>query len=859
MSSTNSGGNGKGGSVSATGALGSIPAASRKVVQSLKEIVNCPEAEIYAMLRECNMDPNEAVNRLLTQDPFHEVKSKREKKKENKDTTEYRPRGISNAPNRVGRGGTDRRTGSTQYNYSESGNTHERSAYKKENGAYSHAVSYPPSLAANTDVNRHVSSSSDNALNESKLSATSKGDGISSSFQPASGFQSAWGGGTVGQVSMADIVKKGRPQNKAPGPVSSTLYGNHNQVATAPPLLLPHQALHRPRDLKLSGSEPEVGSNQQKDEWPAIEHPPAATLPSFHATENLETTNLHFNGVEQNIKSDAAPLPNDGANENFNENHVVSATNTSLQEDNDGDASYYENNVYEDPSSYMQYGHEYEHEEAEDNTNSVSTMAANMQQLSLEKEEQVHQQKEESRSVVIPDHLQVQSSECLNLSFGSFGPGIATGLSVPETSDPMNNDVEEQSEAEDASPVVPSDFRNPEYYVEEGRSATPEDLNNRSNVTVDVHTSTSPSQPEVLKQDAPSEADGTQYAFHNSLPGYNFDSSHQQQLNAAYAQSLASSQAQNPVPFSNMMAYSNLSPGSLLASTVQQPIRESDLSYSQFHANQLLAAKYGNTGSVGGSTASGTEALETSNISSSQQVLPSANVAATGHGLPQHLAIHPYSQPTLPLGPFANMISYPFLPQSYTYMPSAFQQAFGGNSSYHQSLAAVLPQYKNNLSGNNLPQSGAVASGYGAFGGSATNVPGNFSLNQNAAPGGSTTGYDEMVSSQYKEHLLALQQAQLQNENSAMYAHSNGSRTMSAVPANTYYNFQGQNQQPGGFRQNQQQPSQHFGSPGYPNFYHSQSGMSMEHQQQNPRDGSIGGSQVQPSKQSQQQMWQNSY
>ncbi|CAM8912068.1 unnamed protein product [Rhodiola kirilowii] len=295
----------------------------------------------------------------------------------------------------------------------------------------------------------------------------------------------------------------------------------------------------------------------------------------------------------------------------------------------------------------------------------------------------------------------------------------------------------------------------------------------------------------------------------------------------------------------------NLSPGSLLASTVQQPVsRESDLSYSQFHSNQPMSAKYGNTASVGGPSASGAEALDTINISSSQQVLTSANVAATGPGLPQHLAMHPYSQPTLPLGPFTNMISYPFSPPSYTYMPSAFQQSFGGNSSYHQSLAAVVPQYKNNMSVSNLPQSGAIASGYGSFGGSSTNVPGNFSLNQTAAPVGSAMGYDELANSQYKDHLLALQQ--LQNMNSAMYAHGNGSRTMSAVPADTYYNFQGQNQQLAVFRQNQQQPSHHFGSSGYPNVYHSQSGMSMEHQQQNPRDG------VPPSNQSQ-QLWQNSY
>ncbi|KAL7238236.1 hypothetical protein ACSBR2_004356 [Camellia fascicularis] len=50
------------------GGLQSIPAASRKMVQSLKEIVNCPELEIYAMVKDCNMDPNEAVNGLLSQE-----------------------------------------------------------------------------------------------------------------------------------------------------------------------------------------------------------------------------------------------------------------------------------------------------------------------------------------------------------------------------------------------------------------------------------------------------------------------------------------------------------------------------------------------------------------------------------------------------------------------------------------------------------------------------------------------------------------------------------------------------------------------------------------------------------------------
>lgn len=66
------GGGGGGGAVGSNGkgntGISGIPAGSRKMVQSLKEIVNnCTEQEIYAMLKDCNMDPNESVNRLLAQ------------------------------------------------------------------------------------------------------------------------------------------------------------------------------------------------------------------------------------------------------------------------------------------------------------------------------------------------------------------------------------------------------------------------------------------------------------------------------------------------------------------------------------------------------------------------------------------------------------------------------------------------------------------------------------------------------------------------------------------------------------------------------------------------------------------------
>lgn len=62
------GGGGGAGAGKGSNGLAGVPAASRKMVQSLKEIVsNFSEQEIYAVLKECNMDPNEAVSRLLSE------------------------------------------------------------------------------------------------------------------------------------------------------------------------------------------------------------------------------------------------------------------------------------------------------------------------------------------------------------------------------------------------------------------------------------------------------------------------------------------------------------------------------------------------------------------------------------------------------------------------------------------------------------------------------------------------------------------------------------------------------------------------------------------------------------------------
>ncbi|KAJ1410819.1 UBA-like superfamily [Sesbania bispinosa] len=61
-----------------------IPNNVRKIIQDIREITGKQHTddEIYAVLRECSMDPNETAQKLLYLDTFHEVRRRRDRKKE---------------------------------------------------------------------------------------------------------------------------------------------------------------------------------------------------------------------------------------------------------------------------------------------------------------------------------------------------------------------------------------------------------------------------------------------------------------------------------------------------------------------------------------------------------------------------------------------------------------------------------------------------------------------------------------------------------------------------------------------------------------------------------------------------------
>lgn len=59
----------------------------------------------------------------------------------------------------------------------------------------------------------------------------------------------------------------------------------------------------------------------------------------------------------------------------------------------------------------------------------ISSAAANLQNLRLQKDGLTATSLEDNPAVIIPRHLQVNNADCSHLSFGSFGSGMSTCFS----------------------------------------------------------------------------------------------------------------------------------------------------------------------------------------------------------------------------------------------------------------------------------------------------------------------------------------------------------------------------------------------------------------------------------------------
>lgn len=216
---------------------------------------------------------------------------------------------------------------------------------------------------------------SNNAATENKLSGLGAGDGAISSSQSSFGFQSAWLG-AQGQVSMADIVKMGKPQGKSSSVQNTSLQGasSHNSVPFQSTPSLPnfHSAQHRASTVSEAHSGPGIMSQQASlnDEWPSIEPPQAVGISSTvesPAVLELHSSpaNLSLDSPNQHIHQDKVQVVESGSVDNIDVNHAAHASilGSNIPEDNSGSTSVSDSNLYDDMGSYLPHRHVIEHNE----------------------------------------------------------------------------------------------------------------------------------------------------------------------------------------------------------------------------------------------------------------------------------------------------------------------------------------------------------------------------------------------------------------------------------------------------------------------------------------------------------------
>ncbi|GMI86785.1 hypothetical protein HRI_002347700 [Hibiscus trionum] len=846
-----------------------MPASVKKVVQNLKEIVNnsCTDWEIYAVLRECNMDPSDAVQRLLSQDTFHEVKSKRERRKEMKETQELKTRANGRASNRGVRDGSEHssaRSGSILNSSNELG----KAAYKKDNGS----VVYMPYSASSKlhatgqTLNEKLSPQSNSFDADYRRQSMGTGDMIDSSMQPSYGSQSSWVGGTLEHVAMADIVRMGRTKSKGSQmpcetsyspqdavPPNSTIYQMKPSLATSDSKGT-DQDLHS-SDLNMTSESGKKSSQHGLDnEW-AVNGPMTGSA-DIDGTMYTDQSYLHSNkaNLSSNCWSDNILVSESNVvgRKNLSPNHVSSAqaSNKQIFTSDSGETSEYDDDLCKDSSSPDSYGQNYERLEvvgrgsnasapnpsaplSDDAIKAASSVAVNLQHLSLGKEEGAATPKEDNCGVVLPDYLQALSADCSHLSFGTYKSGKSTALPQPQTSSSLTNNLEETLMTSNGCST--SMHLNSRTLVCHDKEQLEFDFDSHKAIA-DARNYNSPkfSQSELRKLDIPDAVTlGNDYASCASIPGLSFKN-----IEQSSSSFVIDPNARNLPIFPS---HSNSMPSDILTAAIKSTeARDS----TAFLTSPSISSRYSGSASE----------IKNPIVSMSQpssQVLHSANLA-TGPVLKEHLYAHPYAQS-----------GYPAAPQGHTYTASALRQAFPDGKVFresHTDMKYDLLHYGSSSMSSSLPWSSSYASGYRSSE-NPSSSPGSYLHNLLAGSAGRKLAYDDFLHSQYSNGGANFNLPH-QNDGSATWDYGHGSRTISSVPDNANYNLHGGNRQLAGYQQGQQQSQQLHGVLGYPGIYSSHAAMAMEQQQQqqqqNLRDMILNASQGLSSRQVP-QTWQHNY
>nr|GEW38341.1 GBF-interacting protein 1-like isoform X1 [Tanacetum cinerariifolium] len=498
----------------------------KKTIQNIKEITgnNYSEDEIYSMLKECSMDPNQTTHNLLSMDPFHEVKRKRDRKKENVNKESIEPRqkpGMQGRGNRGGRGNYSAR------HISNGGGRNSLPA--KENG-----------INQGVEDGPNQSMPQGQKKNESLVASSFRDvpDGSSGKKQSEASASTASSKleGPLPQISAIEASK---------GPIVAVVFGSshgslsNNVSASKTPPASP--------GVFLSDSDPILMPSQDS-------RAPVGTIRREVWSQKTPIEQIHENPLE--IKSTACEsnssmqgkasgeLQGVGKNINSDSSRPGSSSRVSFST---GRPSSNHNNRTQQGIGPQKVGPSMEWKPkavnpvlaqgtglgesvkvpavpVEDHT---STLSASNNLGSQDTARELEKKLEEShisdvQHVIIPDHLHVPEAEKLGFCFGSFDPSF--GFNASSSNGPVSDVSSEASEVVDESIEEQPRNQNELASADEGdqpdRPTSSSNMPESLSVDGDVSSNVAPEYQES-KQETSLPTAGHQYPVHTS-PNFSF-------------------------------------------------------------------------------------------------------------------------------------------------------------------------------------------------------------------------------------------------------------------------------------------------------------------------------------------------
>lgn len=752
----------------------SIPAAVRRTIQNIKEIAgNHTDEEVYAALRECDMDPNETAQKLLHQDTFHEVKRKRDKKKEsNKESVD--PRWRPGTQGRGGKGGRGNYS-SRQLSNSSDGTGRNAPAGKENdlNPSMDKCTSPSPvNPSTETKLSTSILSSSGGLSNgpSQPLAPVAKYSQATCHLPPSDSKGLAGVKGTPEEV----VLDLGSHVN------NSSIQALGVGTSVSDPLLTP------PLQPHSHGGEIVANKHAVRSQWSAGEYKvvsdDASALPKdMPQSSGSSSTVLPSGSRPSSSYSSRSQQPSGSQKAVPNKEWKPKPTNKPTQAENvtRDDVAVTVEVVPQSvpaPTSINK----------EDISSGLDKRLGDMQLF-------------DKQHVIIPDHLQVTESEKYGLSFGSFGTSFEQAPSFPNDHGSENSSIlpeyESSQDLEEVAEEPASSHQSASSTVEAAAESGQQQL------TAEMTDNISPQEADNLSSTPKvAEFDESKDTAASHMP--------QDSVQNTYSTLAVPPQSQgNQIPLLETSEYQVQQPNDFSANyytQIYRPMADADGHISPFTAPGA-AIKSGNMPVLPSQTGQTPEELNSVMLSSSGPTplaTPTPGAVPSSISIPQQplplfrqpVGVHvPHYQPSfIPYNQYISPFYVPPHALHHFMGNAAFPQAPSPGSMYPPVSSAVAPPVKYSATAykpgaNTGSQTYAVTPGaYGTYGSNPSVY-----TNNNVVASGTSAENGDVSGSQFKENNIYI--AGQQSEGPTVWIPAPG-RDLSALQSSSFYGLPPQGQ-----------------------------------------------------------------